>query len=89
MQGFPWPVPGLPVALIECEHGHEELADAALDTYTASKGAKTFRNAEEANMAIRWACRCLLGHVAVAKLLCLALIASDCCLQGHVNAAQS
>ena len=52
LQGFPWPVPGLPVALLPCEEGAEQSSDAGQRTGLASYGS-SFRNLQEAQLALR------------------------------------
>ena len=48
-------MPGLPVALLPCEHGFEqEVAAGAQDLANDAKnGGKSFRNVAEAELAIR------------------------------------
>ena len=52
MQGFPWPVARLPVALVPCEGGHEQSSDAAQITGLSS-GGSSFSNLPEAKLALR------------------------------------
>lgn len=52
MQGFPWPVAGLPVALMPCEEGDEQSSDSAQITGLSS-GGSSFRNLPEAQLALR------------------------------------
>lgn len=52
VQGFPWPLAGLPVALLPCEEGVEQSSDAAQRTMVANSGS-SFRNRPEAELALR------------------------------------
>ena len=54
-------MPGLPVALVPCEDGNEETADAAQDPHSSGSAGKSFRNPAEAQQAIRCAW-CQVGY---------------------------
>ena len=80
-------MPGLPVALVPCEDGNEETADAAQDPHSAGSAGKSFRNAAEAQQAIRCACcsfGCAFGECDYLQSVSLQLMRS---LQGYVAAA--
>lgn len=55
LQGFEWPSPGVPVALVPCEGASLEggaLGTANLEGKSSSKGDTSFRNQTEANVVI-------------------------------------
>lgn len=56
--GFPWPNPGCPVALVECDHGEEVRGNITRKTTTITAdalqaGATSYCNLVEAGLAVR------------------------------------
>ena len=57
-EGFPWPNPDCPVALVECDRGQEVKGDlsrqsSTLATESLQAGATSYCNLVEASLAIR------------------------------------
>ena len=77
MQEWPWPNPGCPVMMVECEHGMEErslggqvnLARSPAQSANAAQGSSYF-NRQEAILAIR--------HVPLSR----AYSQAECTLEG-------